>query len=291
MITVGTQVAGRYILDTELGSGAMGQVFAARRLADGLPVAVKVVLPEVAASPEMRKRFEREARALSALQHPNVIGVLESGEIGDTLFLVMELLRGESLADYLENNAVTPETALVIADQMLAGLGFAHAHGVLHRDVKPDNLFVATLPDGSRILKLLDFGLVKFLDSSALGEQTTLTQQGSVFGSPPYMPPEQSFGHPVDARADVYSAGVVLFELLTGNWPYYGEEISDLVRAHALDPIPTLESARATLRARPELDAVIQKAMAKQPEARYADALEMRQALARVPRPAAYLIG
>lgn len=290
MITEGTEIAGRYRLEALLGEGGMGKVFSARRLADGATVAVKVVLPEVAASPEMRRRFEREARALAALQHPNVIGVLESGEIGDSLFLVMELLHGESLGAYLENNAVDPDTALVIADQMLAGLAFAHAHGVLHRDIKPDNLFVATYPNGSRVIKLLDFGLVKFLDSSALGEQTTLTQQGSIFGSPPYMAPEQSFGQPVDARADVYAAGVVLFELLTGNWPFYGEDVADLLRAHALEPVPTLESARATLRARPELDGVIQTAMAKMPSGRYADAGEMRQALARVPRPAAYLI-
>jgi len=290
MISLGSTVAGRYVLDTVLGEGAMGAVYAGRRLTDGAQVAVKVLLPEHAASQEMQKRFIREATALMTLQHPNVIGVLEFGEIEHGCFLVMELLRGESLTDYAENNAIPPETALVIADQMLAGLGFAHAHGVLHRDIKPDNLFVASMPDGSKSIKLLDFGLAKFIDRGAFGEESTLTKQGTILGSPPYMPPEQIFGQPVDARADVYSAAVVLFELLTGIWPFQAEEVSELFRAHALDPVPTLESARASLRVKPELDAVIQKAMAKSPDHRFTDAREMRSALARVPRPAAWLL-
>lgn len=291
MIGTGSILANRYQVGAELGTGAMGTVFAARRMDDGLEVAVKVLLPEIAANPEMRKRFLREATALSALHHPHVIGVHEFGEVEDTCVLVMELLRGESLADYMENNAIGPDVALAIADQMLAGLAFAHAHGVLHRDVKPDNMFVATLPDGSRCLKLLDFGLVKFVDRETWSEHSTLTAQGTILGSPPYMSPEQIFGQAVDARTDVYAAGVVLFELLTGVWPFQAEEVSDLFRAHALDPVPDLASSRAALRARPELDALIKRAMAKAPAERFADAREMRTALGRIPRPAAVLVG
>lgn len=290
MIKTGSILANRYEVGPELGTGAMGTVFAGRRIPDGLEVAIKVLLPEIAAHPEMRKRFMREATALSALNHPHVIGVLEFGEIEDTCVLVMELLRGESLADYMENNEITPEIALAIADQMLSGLGFAHAHGVLHRDVKPDNMFVATLPDGSRCLKLLDFGLVKFVDREAWTDQSTLTAAGAILGSPPYMSPEQIFSQEVDARTDVYAAGVVLFELLTGIWPFMAEEVSDLFRAHALDPVPDLASARSALRARPELDELIKRAMAKSPSERFADASEMRAALARIPRPAATII-
>ena len=291
MNALGSTIADRYILDSLLGEGAMGAVYAGRRLADGLPVAVKILLPEIAANEEMRKRFVREATALSTLQHPNIIGVLEFGEIASSCFLVMERLHGESLGTYTEEHPVTPETALVIADQMLAGLGFAHMHGVLHRDVKPDNLFVATQADGSRIIKLLDFGLVKFVDREAWNDQSTLTAQGTILGSPPYMPPEQIFGQTVDARADVYSAGVVLFELLTGIWPFMAEEVSEIFRAHALDPVPKLETARATLRVVPELDALIAKAMEKSPDQRFADARAMRTALQQLPRPAAWLIG
>lgn len=291
MLQPGQMLLDRYQLGRELGAGTMGSVFAAKRLADGLDVAIKVLQPEFSRDEAMRKRFLREATALSTLSHPNVIGVYEFGEVSDACFLVMELLRGESLADYLEQNAVAPDVALVIADQMLAGLGFAHAHGVLHRDVKPDNMFVATLPDGTRSVKLLDFGLVKFVDREMWSDHSTLTAAGSIMGSPLYMSPEQIFAKPVDARTDVYAAGVVLFELLTGILPFMEEEISDIFRAHAIDPVPTLESARAALRVRPELDAVIQRAMAKEPADRYADAREMRAALAKIPRPAAWLIG
>lgn len=290
MTAPGTILADRYVLDSALGEGAMGVVYAGRRLADSHPVAVKVLLPEIAASVEMRKRFLREATALMTLQHPNVIGVLEFGETTDSCFLVMELLRGESLQSYIEENPITPETALVIADQMLAGLGFAHAHGVLHRDIKPENLFVVTQPDGSRAIKLLDFGLAKFLDRNSLAPESTLTVKGAILGSPPYMSPEQIFGQTVDARADVYSAGVVLFELLTGIWPFMAEEVSELFRAHALDPVPPLAVARPALRVVPELDALIQTAMAKEPDKRFADAQQMRSALARVPRPSAWLL-
>lgn len=291
MLTEGSTFNDRYLLESTLGQGAMGVVYAAKRLSDSLPVAVKVLQPEVAANEEMRKRFVREATALMTLRHPNVIGVLEFGEHGETCFLVMELLHGESLGSYVEENTVTPETALLIADQMLAGLAYAHAHGVLHRDVKPDNLFVANHADGSRSIKLLDFGLVKFIEGGAFSDQSTLTAQGAILGSPPYMSPEQIFGQTVDARTDVYAAGVVLFELLTGIWPFMAEEVSELFRMHALEDVPTLESARAALRVHPALDAVIQKAMAKSADHRFSDASEMRAALANVPRPAAWLIG
>ena len=290
MIEQGTTVANRYLVGEVLGEGGMGKVYAATRIPDGLEVAVKVLLPEIAAHPEMRKRFIREATALSTLSHPHIIGVLEFGELSDTCFLVMERLRGETLGDYMENNEITPEIALAIADQMLSGLGFAHAHGVLHRDVKPDNIFVAELPGGAKCLKILDFGLVKFVDREAWSDNSTLTAQGAILGSPPYMSPEQIFGQEVDARTDVYAAGVVLFELLTGIWPFMEEEVSDLFRAHALEPVPTLASARAALSARPELDALIAKAMAKSQVERFTDANAMRMALGQIPRPAAWLI-
>lgn len=291
MIERGTVIAERYVVEDTLGEGGMGVVYAARRIADGLEVAIKVMLPEIAAHPEMRRRFLREATALSTLSHPHIIGVLEFGVLGDTVFLVMERLRGRSLASYIEDTDITPDIALAIADQMLAGLAFAHAHGVLHRDVKPDNMFVVELPGGARVLKLLDFGLVKFVDREAWSDSSTLTAQGAILGSPPYMSPEQIFGQTVDARTDVYAAGVVLFELLTGSWPFMAEEVSDLFRAHALDPVPPVSSARPALRVVPELDAIIARAMDKTQGRRFADGREMRAAMAKLPKPAAWLIG
>jgi eukaryotic-like serine/threonine-protein kinase len=283
----GQHFADRYVIETQIGEGGMGIVYRARRLSDRLPVAIKLLQGEALTRPDLRKRFEREAIALSALTHPNVIGVLEFGELGPALFLVMELLDGMSVESVLESRALAPEMALGIADQLHAGLGYVHAHGILHRDVKPENMYLAKQPDGTHVVKLLDFGLVKFTDKGAFGEGTQLTADGAMMGSPPYMAPEQIFGDTVDARTDVYAAGVVLYELLTGSWPFVGEEIGDLFRAHAQAPVPALSVMRPELEARAELDAVIQRAMAKRREDRFADAREMRAALTRVPKPAA----
>jgi serine/threonine protein kinase len=275
----------RYVVDVQIGEGGMGVVYRARRLADHLPVAIKLLQGEALTRPDLRKRFQREAVALSALTHPNVIGVLEFGEIGPALFLVMELLEGMTVEAVLESRSLAPDMALGIADQLLAGLGYVHAHGVLHRDVKPENMYLARQADGSHVVKLLDFGLVKFTDRGAFAEGTQLTAAGAMLGSPPYMAPEQIFGQAVDARTDVYAAGVTLYELLTGSWPFLGEEVTDLFRAHAQAPVPPLAAMRPELEFHPELDALIERAMAKAPEHRFADAREMRAALKRLPKP------
>ena len=285
---LGTVIGGRYTLEAQLGVGAMGAVYRARRL-DGVPVAIKFLYGEALRREEFRRRFEREASALATIAHPHVIGVLELGDLDGMPFMVMELLEGGTLEDLLAQRRLDPEEALAIADQMLAGLAFAHAHGILHRDLKPENIFLAQQPDGRRSAKLLDFGLVKFTDRESWGQHSVLTQEGAILGTPAYMAPEQVFGPEVDASTDVYGAGVVLFELLTGTWPFISEHTNELFRAHALEPVPPLDSARPDLRARPELEAVVQRALAKKREERFADASEMRQALRRVPRPAARL--
>jgi serine/threonine protein kinase len=287
-LSVGSTIAGRYVLDAELGAGAMGAVFRGRR-ADGLPVAIKVLHGEALARWDLRRRFEREASALAAATHPNVIGVLEFGEAEGALFLVMELLEGTTLDERLSRERLAPDVAVAIADQMLAGLAFSHALGILHRDVKPENLFLAQGADGAVTAKLLDFGLAKFADGGTWGPHTVLTKQGAIMGTPAYMAPEQIFGPTVDARSDVYGAGVVLFEMLTGSWPFVAEELTDMFRAHAVEPPPALAAMRPELEAHPALEAVVQRALAKAPADRFADAREMRFALAKVPRPVARL--
>jgi len=286
---VGARLGEKYRVVARLGGGAIGTVYKAKQVVGGPPVAVKMLHAEYVDHPEARARFEREASALSAIRHPNVIGVIEFGTHEGALYLVMEYGEGRTLDALIEEAPLDPSVALALADQLLAGLGYAHAHGVLHRDLKAENVLVTRGEDGALVAKLLDFGLAKFADKGTWGDSTTLTAQGSVMGTPAYMAPEQALGARVDARADVYSAGVLLFELLTGAWPFYADDLVGLIRAHAMDPVPSLASARPELRAHPELEAVIRRALGKRADARFADATAMRLALRAVPRPAATL--
>lgn len=289
-LQTGQRIADRFRLSSPLGGGATGSVWRATDERAGGEVALKVLWPEVASLEEARLRFEREARALAALRHPHIIEVIEFGGDAELLYLAMELLEGRTLDALIEAAPLDPNVALGLADQFLAGLAFAHQLGVSHRDVKSENVFVVEKAGERPFAKLLDFGLAKFQDRASWGLTESLTASGALLGTPGYMPPEQAFGGQVDTRSDVYSAGVVLYELLTGHWPFYAEELSDMLRAHAIMPVPPLRERRPELRVRDELDAVVQKALAKLPEDRFADAGAMRAALRRVPAPAAFVI-
>ncbi|MCB9618121.1 MAG: serine/threonine protein kinase [Sandaracinus sp.] len=283
-LPIGATLAGHRI-EAPLGGGAMGTVYRARAT-DGTPVALKVLHPAVLERWDLRRRFEREARALAAVTHRNVIGVRELGEEEGRLFLAMELLEGESLEDRLVRERLDPEEALVLADAVLAGLAYAHAHGILHRDVKPDNVFLTRTAEGL-VPKLLDFGLAK-LDDDAWGPRTQLTTQGMVLGTPTYMAPEQIRSEPVDARADVYAMGVMLFEMLTGTFPFVSDEIPELFRMHLSAPVPSLAESRHDLGASPELETLVARALEKDRDARFADAGVMRRALRALPKPAVW---
>lgn len=287
---VGQIIAGKYRLDGRLGAGAMGAVYRATDAA-GQPCAVKV-LQSAIADDETRERFRREAEALFELKHPHVLEVRDYGVDAqrDAPYLVMELLEGRSLEEMVVEHTPDPQTGLELARQVLRGLAHAHTAGVLHRDLKTENVFVTW--DGQRwVAKLLDFGLVKFTDDAKWGPAKKLTMQGAVFGSPAYMSPEQGTGSPMDARSDVYSAGVMLFELLTGSWPFEVESQMEMLKAHLITPPPPLASKREGLAVVPQLEAIVQKAMAKKPEQRFADAREMLAALEALPSPAAWISG
>lgn len=280
---------GDYVLESVLGEGAMGIVFRGRSLRGGLPVAMKFLRGEALDREELRKRFDREARALAELSHPNVLHVHALGMDGEIPYMVTELLVGRTLESLLVETRLPPERALAIADQILAGLGCAHAHGIIHRDVKPENVFLVSLA-GAECAKLIDFGLVRFGQNASMGPSSVLTAMGTMMGSPAYMAPEQGYGEETTERSDVYSAGVVLYELLTGAWPFVAEEISDMIRAHALAPVPPLQESRPELEPKRELEAVVMKALAKRPKDRYANAQEMQRALRAVRPPAAKLV-
>jgi serine/threonine-protein kinase len=283
---LGKVLEGRYRITDKIGEGGMALVYRAERLDGGPSVAVKVLSNDLVADPGQKERFEREARALFGLQHPNLLAVHDFGIADDLPFLVMERLEGMNLDKLLEQHPPDSETAVEIARQILTGLAHAHAHGVLHRDIKAENVFIH-YPEGRLEAKLLDFGLVKFVDDDRWGAGKQLTTFGEIFGTPAYMSPEQCTGSPVDARSDVYSMGILLYELLTGAWPFMEENKVDMLRAHMLKPVPPLGAARPDVRFRPELDAVVRRAMAKESKDRYADAREMLTSLESVPRPVA----
>jgi serine/threonine-protein kinase len=243
-------------------------------------VAIKVLHKDAAAIPEWRRRFEREAQALSALAHPNVVPVTDSGIDNGVPFLVMELLQGKTLADLLKEGPLPLWRALDIARQLLRGLAFAHGKGIVHRDLKPANVFLQQLPDQADHVRLLDFGMVKFLEKAHSGPMSdTLTRAGVVFGTPAYLSPEQAKGGPADARTDVYAAGCVLFQLLSGRRPFIDDTYEGVVMAHLTQPVPSLVKVRPGLAAAASFQPVVEKSMAKKPGARFKDADAMLNAL------------
>jgi serine/threonine-protein kinase len=262
----GRVIASRYRIEEILGAGTSATVYRGLRLSDGHGVAIKILRDEALAHAGLRRRFEREGAALAAMAHPNVIGVLELGEVREGPFLVMEHLRGCTLEKVLRHETLSIGLALDILDQLLAGLGFAHAHGVLHRDVKPENVFLAMRDDAA------------FCE--VWGRQSGLTARGTIQGTPAYMAPEHVFGPDIDARSDVYAAGVLAHEMLTGRVPFEAPTLTELFQLHAVATVRPLREARPELESSPELEVVVQRALAKRPEHRFADASEMRAALA-----------
>jgi serine/threonine-protein kinase len=283
---VGRTIANRYRLIEKVGEGAMGAVYKATD-ANGAPCAVKMMHAQAVADPALRTRFEREAKALFALRHPNVLEVRDYGVESGLPFLVMELLSGKTLEEMVVDHTPDPQTGVELGKQTLRGLAYAHAQGVLHRDIKSENVFVTWDGQAYRCI-LLDFGLVK-LDDSIHGPSQKLTMAGSIMGSPAYMSPEQGTGDVVDARSDVYAMGVVLYELVTGEWPFAAESQVEMFRMHLIEPPPPMASKREHLVVLPELEAVIQKALAKKKADRWADAGAMLAAIEALPAKSAWL--
>jgi serine/threonine-protein kinase len=267
---IGKCLDGRYQIEQQLGAGGAGTVYRARHLGLNRPVAVKVLLRQHQLRQASRQRFEREAQALAQLSHEHVVAISDCGVAEDMPFLVMELLEGEGLDARLKRGKPPPELGLQLMRELLLGLGYVHERGLVHRDIKPGNLFLEQRPGGVR-LKLLDFGLAKLLDTS--GERG-LTMSGEVFGTPAYMPPEQITGEGIDARSDVYSAALVCFELFAGRRAYSGHE-AELFRQHLVEPLPPLGLPAALA----PLEALLQRATDKNKQQRFAHAGEMLAAL------------
>lgn len=276
-----------YSLVSQLGRGGAGSVYRAMPERGGPAVALKLLDPVLARQKDMRERFQREARALNGLEHPHLIKIFDFGVHEGTPYLVTELLEGRPLDAMLAARPLAPPLAFELALGVVAGLAYAHTHGVLHRDIKPANVFVAKLQGGALHPKLLDFGLARFTDSTRWGSHATLTAEGAIMGTPTYMAPEQGFGSRTDARSDVYSAGILLFELLAARPPFESESRANLVRLHAITPPPRVADLRPGLVLQPALEALLGCALAKRSQERYPDASAMLRAMQEIPIPAA----
>ena len=269
----------RYRLTSVVGRGGMGAVFLAEHVTIRRPVALKLLQPSLAAIPELARRFEREAFAIGRIDHPNCVKVMDFGRLDDgSLYLVMEYLDGRSLADAIDaEGRITARRSLHILRHILRGLGHAHQAGIVHRDIKPENVILVEQDGAQDFAKVLDFGIARFLyDSPPDAEQgdERLTQAGIAFGTPSYMSPEQAVGDPVDQRADLYAATVMLFEMIAGRPPFAAPDKLELLGMHATRPPPALSAARPDLLVPPSLDALVEIGLAKRPADRFADAEE-----------------
>ncbi len=273
MISAGTRL-GPYEILSPLGAGGMGEVYRARDTRLGREVAVKV-LPELSAgSPDALARFEREARAVAALSHPNILAIHDFGRDRGVSYCVMELLEGESLRQRLDASAIPPRKAVEYAQQIARGLAAAHDRGIVHRDLKPDNVFLTR--DG--IVKILDFGLARQAgepSSSGSGPRASLTASGTVLGTPGYMSPEQIRGKPVDQRSDLFALGAILFEMLTGQRAFQRDSpVETMMAVLQEDPSP---SAGRGIPA--ELVEIVTHCLEKGPEDRFQSARDLAFAL------------
>jgi serine/threonine-protein kinase len=270
----GSVVAGKYRLGRKLGTGASGVIHQATRLADNMPVAIKLLRAAVAHDTVASDRLRREAEALGLTWHPNIVEVFEHDHLPDgTAYLVMEQLEGESLAMRLRRaGPLPPDQVILIMGQVCDALGAVHAAGVIHRDVKPSNIFLhRRSDDGTLQIKLLDFGIAR-----VEWAETRLTNMGAPLGTPGYMSPEQEQGGEIDPRSDIYGAGAVVYECLTGMPPTSTVSGSFAIGAPGADA-QSAQGPVATIP--PEWRAVIAQAMAPLPQARYRDARAMREAI------------
>ncbi len=269
---VGGQIGG-YVVGQHLAEGGMGSVYICYRPGSKDTLAMKIMLPEHTEDDEYRERFQREAKLMQSLSHPHIMPVHAWGEEKGMLYLVMPLVRGPSVFDLLGRRRFSPLTAWQIINPVAQALDYAHERGVIHRDIKPSNMLVEARKDTGNHLYLVDFGLSK------VAGMKTLTRTGVSLGTPHYMSPEQVQAQRLTPQTDLYSLGVVLYELLLGRLPFTGNKSYDIAFKHVREPIPSPRTLRPDF---PEaLEPVLLRALAKNPQDRFITAEEFRMEYAK----------
>lgn len=277
VLPVGFVVGGKYEIKRVLGAGGNGAVYEGEHEAVGHRVAIKVVHPTLMGREDVMARFRREARVCGSLRHANIGQVYDIGELEDgSPYMVMQLQDGRSLADVIDETKLPIPAIVNLAQQLLSALGAAHHAGIIHRDVKPDNVMIVRNDGGDAIVKLVDFGISQAIDpKSDIGGDA---EDGTIIGSPDYMSPEQLRGEPLDIRTDIYSTGVLCYELITRRMPFEGKRIEDLMVSVLRDPITPIRDLRRDCPV--ELERVVLKAMSRAADDRYASSADMSRDLA-----------
>jgi serine/threonine protein kinase len=272
----GTTLDNKYVIDSVLAEGGMAILYRGRHKAMDREVVIKVIHGALAANPSAVERFQRECLLAAKLNHPNIVSVYDVGQIHDNEpYLVMELIRGESLAQKIQKQGpASLSVAAKIMSQTCLGLEEAHNVGIIHRDLKTDNILLQSNFSRPDWVKIVDFGIAHLSQSSK-----RLTRAGRILGTPEYMAPEQFRDKPLDTRLDIYSLGVLLFEILTGRPPYESDSPEVLMMKHLMEEPPSLSEFRKDIQAGTGFDAVVKKAMRKEPDERYQTAGELRLAV------------
>src|SRR6187551_3094310 len=275
-------LGGEYLILEKIGTGGMGSVYKASQPAMKRMVAIKILHPKLANRKDLTSRFRREARAMSQLTHPNTVKVFVYGELEDdgSLYIVMEMLEGKNLNQAVRKDGPIPaDRAIPILIQVCGALQEAHELGIVHRDLKPENIFLCKQGGMVDYPKVLDFGLAKVTERQMQPGSIILTQEGMVFGTPEFMSPEQAQGRVLDARSDIYSLAVILYEVLTGKLPFSAKSPMEYIQKHVIEPPIALSERVPDKKFASGLDAVLNKALAKKPDDRFQSAAEFAEAL------------